>query len=95
MSDGVFDSGRQPNPSRGDDDAVSAESLSIRRLREIEALLGISIDPVPGPGAERDGDRSFERQAIDLLRTFNRITDPEARREVLRLVAAAARQGRS
>ncbi len=92
MSDGVFDSGLWRNPARGDD-AVSGGSLSLRRLREIEAVLGVSIDPPSAAGMEQDDGRVFERQAIDLLRAFNRITDPEARREVLRLVSAAARGG--
>ncbi len=94
MSDGVFDSGRRPNLSRGDDDGVSG-GVSIRRLREIESLLGVSIDPASAE-ASRDGDMTFERQAIDLLRAFNRITDPAIRGEVLRLVAAMApREGRN
>ncbi|MET7247708.1 hypothetical protein ABZT49_30590 [Methylobacterium sp. EM32] len=92
MSDGVFDSGRRPNLSR-DHDAVHAGGVSIRRLREIESLLGVSIDP--GAGAAADGAMTFERQAIDLLRAFGRITDPATRREVLRLVTAMApREGR-
>ncbi|AWB20063.1 hypothetical protein DA075_03195 [Methylobacterium currus] len=92
MSDGAFDSGLWPNPARGGDDAVSGGSLSLRRLREIEAVLGVSIDPASAAGPEQDGGRVFERQAIDLLRAFNRITDPEARRAVLRLVSAAAHE---
>ncbi|MGX7707150.1 hypothetical protein [Methylobacterium sp. Gmos1] len=92
MSDGVFESGRRPNLSR-DDDEVYGGGVSIRRLREIEALLGVSIEPAAGTARD---DMAFERQAIDLLRAFDRITDPETRREVLRLVVAMApREGRN
>jgi hypothetical protein len=94
MSDGVFDSGRRPNLSR-DDEAISGGSVSVRRLHEIESLLGVSIDPACA-GTARDGTMTFERQAIDLLRAFNRITDPATRGEVLRLVTAMApREGRN
>ncbi|AWN53143.1 hypothetical protein DK412_17185 [Methylobacterium sp. 17Sr1-1] len=99
MSDGVIDSGRRPSFSR-DDDAVRAGGVSIRRLREIESLLGVSIDPAagagPADGGVTDGRMTFERQAIDLLRAFSRITDPATRGEVLRLVTAMApRDGRN
>ena len=50
-------------------------------------MLGGSIDPA---GAVVIDEREFERQAIALLRTFGRITDPQIRRDVLRLVDAAA-----
>lgn len=103
MSDGVFDSGLRPSSSR--DDEVHVGGVSIRRLREIESLLGVSIDPRAGAGAAdgamtdgtmTDGTLAFERQAIDLLRAFSRITDPATRGEVLRLVTAMApRDGRN
>lgn len=102
MSDVVFDTGQWLRPARGDD-AVSGGSLSVRRLREIETLLGVTIGPddeavpapegVPGSGSERGMD--VERQALELLRAFNKIADPETRREVLRLVQAAARGDRN
>ncbi|MCF4127531.1 hypothetical protein [Methylobacterium sp. SyP6R] len=88
MSDGVFRSGRWPKHSRGDD-AVTADSLSAQRLREIEGVLGVAIDPSE---AGLPQGREFERQAIELLRAFGRITDPRTRRDVLHLVQAASRE---
>ncbi|KMO32737.1 hypothetical protein VQ03_26020 [Methylobacterium tarhaniae] len=67
----------------------------MRRLREIEALLGVSFPPPSDPEAEEQGDGVFACQAVDLLRAFHRITDPEARRAVLRLVTEAARGERA
>lgn len=97
MSDGVFDPGKRPRSFR-DDDAVPGVSLSARRLREIEILLGVVIDPVVdsvgAPGAMQ-GSMEIEGQSLELLRAFNRIADPETRREVLRLVQAAARGERN
>ncbi|MGF3022331.1 hypothetical protein ACQVP2_05840 [Methylobacterium aquaticum] len=86
MSDSVFRPGGWPWPASGDD-VVPAGRLSVRRLREIEDVLGGSIDPA---GAVVFDEREFERQAIALLRAFGRITDPQIRRDVLRLVDAAA-----
>ncbi|TGE02406.1 hypothetical protein [Methylobacterium nonmethylotrophicum] len=104
MSDGVFDPCRRPILARRD--AAGGGSLSVRRLREIETLLGVPINPAAdqaddvtptdapiGYGLE-DG-LLVERQALALLRAFNRISDPDARRDVLRLVRAAARTGRA
>lgn len=91
MSDGVFRTGRWSRTARGDD-AVPAGSLSVQRLREIEAVLGGPIDPVEVgtlPG------REFESEAIELLRAFGRITDPRVRRDVLHLVQAASAERRS
>ena len=90
MSDGVFRPGGWPRLSHGD--AVPAGSLSVQRLREIEAVLGVSIDPADAglpPG------REFESQAIELLRAFGRITDPQIRRDVLHLVQAASQEAQS
>ncbi len=88
MSDGTFRSGEWPRPSLGDD-AVSAGSLSRRRLREIEDVLGVAIDPA---GADLPEGREVEGQTLALLRAFGRITDPRIRRDVLHLVQAAARE---
>jgi hypothetical protein len=94
MTDGVFDPSRRLAPRSVD--AAPGGSLSLRRLREIEAVLGSAIDPAPAadPGAAPglDGGRALERDSIELLRAFNQIADPEARRDVLRLVLAAARE---
>ncbi len=90
MSDGVFRPGGWPGPSDGA--AIPAGSLSVQRLREIEAVLGVSIDPADAglpPG------REFESQAIALLRAFGRITDPRIRRDVLHLVEAASQEAQS
>ena len=78
-----------------DDDAVHAGGVSIRRLREIESLLGVAIDPAAGAGAAggaiADVTMAFERQAIDLLRAFSEIEDDQLRREVLAIVRGVAR----
>ncbi|TNC15333.1 hypothetical protein FF100_07240 [Methylobacterium terricola] len=99
MTDGVFDPGKSPRSSRGGA-AVSGVSLSARRLREIETLLGVVIDPAADPAAPggpdmMPGSMETESQALELLRAFNRITDPDTRREVLRLVQEAARGDRN
>ncbi len=90
MSDGVFRTGRWSRTARGDD-AVPAGSLSVQRLREIEAVLGGPIDPVEV--GTPPGESS--RRAIELLRAFGRITDPRVRRDVLHLVQAASAERRS
>ncbi len=71
MSDGVFRPGGWPGPSDGA--AIPAGSLSVQRLREIEAVLGVSIDPAD---AGLSQGKEFEHHAIELLRAFGRITDP-------------------
>ncbi|AWN45817.1 hypothetical protein DK419_05375 [Methylobacterium terrae] len=92
MSDGAFDPGGRPRSSRGHA-AASAGSLSVYRLREIEALLGAAIGPAYDAAPARVGaEPDFARQTIRLLRAFNRIADPETRRAVLRLVEAASRR---
>ncbi|KMO10717.1 hypothetical protein [Methylobacterium platani] len=95
MSDGVFDRGGWPRACRG---GASPGSVSAQRLRRIEALLGVPLDPLsaagPAEGEGGDDRMEIERQAIELLRAFGRITDPAARHEVLRLVRAAARPDR-
>ena len=89
MSDGVSRTGGWPRLPDGA--AIPAGSLSVQRLREIEAVLGVSIDP---DGADLPAEREFEGQAIALLRAFGRITDPRIRRDVLHLVEAASREAR-
>ncbi len=91
MSDGVFRPNGWPRLPRGAA-AVPAGSLSAQRLREIEAVLGVLIDP-DGPGLPQG--KEFEGQAIALLRAFGRITDPQIRRDVLHLVEAASRERQS
>ncbi|MFH6781158.1 MULTISPECIES: hypothetical protein [Methylobacterium] len=106
MSDGVFDPGKRLRSSHGDG-TVPGGSLSARRLREIETLLGVVIDPAAGSGGLQEpvppgivqasivqAGLEIEAQALELLRAFSRITDPETRREALRLVQAAARGDR-
>lgn len=92
MSDGTFDSGGRRRSSRGHP-ASCAGRLSPCRLREIEALLGVAIDPAHDPAPTGAGPE-VARQAIRLLHAFNRIADPETRRAVLHLVEAASRQER-
>ncbi|WP_128564953.1 hypothetical protein [Methylobacterium crusticola] len=74
-------------------EAVAPGSLSVLRLRKIEKILGVSLGHGEGEAVATGEDAPalrLGRQAVDLMRAFAEIADPQVRQNLLVLVQAAA-----
>ncbi|GJD47308.1 hypothetical protein OPKNFCMD_0014 [Methylobacterium crusticola] len=68
---------------------VGVRPLTGRLVRRIEAILGVSLAPPPA-GEEPPAPPDARHQAVELLRAFSHIRDPQTRGTLLAMVQAAA-----